>query len=422
MKKTESFKNYQSQMELKQNIALLIEALQVLMRPEGTNSIESSRYQIDIVQNLLSTLFDDLQNYIIQNGINIDLNSTFIEGFYEALKEQDDDIMASRKTLNRYRKMEKSFHNLRLLVSESTINIITLLIDKGFVEEVVELIVSGKIPMELKREIMEHIVYNHFGQLNEIFDRIPASDCDYDDYDIEYRKQFKELLDQNLKAIFNDPLFIKSTIRNLLMTKYCSENEKNDVLNAIEFFVKHNLIDMNSINWLQDKQIISSAAAGYIMGNNILGRYLYSLPTYKQLDPTIRQNSDIAIMEALLKRPFKNELIMFLQSANFESTPEKLNRLMQIIVQDQPSNPNIIDIEIIIGILLRKTKKKDYKAMKKAIEDLKTNVDIDLLNKKRQELTRKLRTINDSLLDQYPATRVIKSLNLTMKDKRDSTK
>ena len=56
--------------------------------------------------------------------------------------------------------MEKSFHNLRLLVSESTINIITLLIDKGFVEEVVELIVSGKIPMELKREIMEHIVYN----------------------------------------------------------------------------------------------------------------------------------------------------------------------------------------------------------------------------------------------------------------------
>ena len=127
-------------------------------------------------------------------------------------------------------------------------------------------------------------------------------------------------------------------------------------------------------------------------------------------------------MEALLKRPFKNELIMFLQSANFESTPEKLNRLMQIIVQGQPSNPNIIDIEIIIGILLRKTKKKDYKAMKKAIEDLKTNVDIDLLNKKRQELTRKLRTINDSLLDQYPATRVIKSLNLTMKDKRDSTK
>lgn len=179
---------------------------------------------------------------------------------------------------------------------------------------------------------------------------------------------------------------------------------------------------MNSINWMQDQQIISSAAAGYIMGNNILGRYLYSLPTYKQLDPTIRQNSDIAIMEALLKRPFKNELIMFLQSANFESTPEKLNRLMQIIVQGQPSNPNIIDIEIIIGILLRKTKKKDYKAMKKAIEDLKTNVDIDLLNKKRQELTRKLRTINDSLLDQYPATRVIKSLNLTMKDKRDSTK
>ena len=73
-------------------------------------------------------------------------------------------------------------------------------------------------------------------------------------------------------------------------------------------------------------------------------------------------------MEALLKRPFKNELIMFLQSANFESTPEKLNRLMQIIVQDQPSNPNIIDIEIIIGILLRKTKKKDYKAMKKALK------------------------------------------------------
>lgn len=321
--------------------------------------------------------------------------------------------------------MEKSFHNLRSLVSERTINIITLLIDKGFVEEVVELIVSDKIPMELKREIMEHIVYNHFGQLNEIFDRIPASDCDYADYDIEYRKQFKELLDQNLKAIFDDPLFIKSTIRNLLMTKYCFENEKNDVLNAIEFFVKHNLIDMNSINWLQDQQTISSAAAGYIMGNNILGRYLYSLPTYKQLDPTIRQNSDIAIMEALLKRPIKNELIMFLQSANFESTPEKLNRLMQIIVQNQPTTPEIIDkttLEVIIGILLRKTKKKDYKAMKRAVEDLKTNVDIDLLNKNRQELSRKLRTIGDSLLDQYPATRVIKSLNLTMKDKRDSTK
>ena len=102
MKKTENFENYQRQMEIKQNIALLIEALQVLKRPGETNSIESSRYQIDIAQTLLSTLFDDLQDYIIQNGINIDLNSTFIEGFYEALKEQDDDIMASRKTLNRY--------------------------------------------------------------------------------------------------------------------------------------------------------------------------------------------------------------------------------------------------------------------------------------------------------------------------------
>lgn len=93
---------------------------------------------------------------------------------------------------------------------------------------------------------------------------------------------------------------------------------------------------------------------------------------------------------------------------------------MEVLLKIQPVNSDIITrerLDEIINILLRKTKKQDYKAMQQAIYDIKINTDINLLNDLRQELASKLNIVSSSLLDQYPATKIINELNLKPKTK-----
>ena len=81
------------------------------------------------------------------------------------------------------------------------------------------------------------------------------------------------------------------------------------------------------------------------------------------------------------------------------------------------------DINEIIDTLIRKTKKEDYKEVKRVLENRKRNQLIEeqkqflekqeqvLLTKKRQEFTSLLRNLDDTLLETVPAKKKIKEIN-----------
>lgn len=186
--------------------------------------------------------------------------------------------------------------------------------------------------------------------------------------------------------------------------KYPDEMTKTQVKDEVKFFVEHNLVNINDIDWTYKEQEITSAATGYITRNPYLGDYLYSLPSYQKRNDEIRKNSDKIILETLLKRDYY-DFRSFIRQQSYENTPDKLNHIMQIILE----NPNIIDnkqLDETINILLRKTKKQDYKEVKRIIADIQANMQTNQINfdptklkEKRQELTATLQMIS-SLLNQ----------------------
>lgn len=260
--------------------------------------------------------------------------------------------------------MSVSFQYIQHRTDTKAVNLISLLLENGQIEQVIELIVSEDVPNELKKDILQNIISNYPKLLVKMPDIIPSSYFYYDGKS-NFKERFEKILNQNLKEVLNDSYYIGKIIRTQINSEYTDEQTRFMVKGVIEFFVKHNLVDINDINWRYNGTVVSSAAAGYISGNYYLGNYLYSLESYKQTEPTIRLNSDKVILEKLLQR---NNMAFdeFIKNKNYESTPEKLNYLMEVLLKIQPVNSDTITrerLDEIINILLRKTKKQDYKAM-----------------------------------------------------------
>ncbi len=413
----EKFEGYQKQIITRQKYFLLIESIKVLGKYRGIESIlqlqKEHGYQFDIANNLFLTLFDELQKDLIIKDFIIDLDYITIDGFCESLNEfYKIDPLLSNKIDNLYGKMRESFYYLQHWIGENQdyrVDLISLLLENGQNEKIVELVVSGNVPNFTKKNILHNIISNYPDKLEEIFDTIPSLYVSRH-YEIDDKEKFKRVLNQSLREVLDDSIKNEIIIRKAINDDNIG---RGNVRCIVQFFIEHNLIDINKVTWTYQESIVSSAAAAYITGDDCLGRYLYSLPAYQQTDSMVRTNSDKAILENLLKRKFYFDLTQFIQNKNYESTPEKLGYIMQVILELQPKNPDIIDdihLDRIIDILLRKTKKKDYKDMKRAIADIKTNTDINLLNEKRQEFTRKFRMLNDLLLSTVTATTVIKDL------------
>ena len=76
-----------------------------------------------------------------------------------------------------------------------------------------------------------------------------------------------------------------------------------------------------------------------------------------------------------------------------------------------------------MDVLIRKTKKEDYKEVKRGLENRKRNQLLEeqkqllekqeqaLLTQKRQEFTSLLRNLDDTLLETVPAKKKIKEIN-----------
>lgn len=421
MKNLEKIEEYKKQIDTKQNIASLVESIKIIgMFGDISSPFQTEKkygYQFDIARTLFLTLFDELQNDLIKNNFIISLENISIDGLREDLYKLDQtNPILSKKISDLYNKMRNSFEYIQHTTGLKKIDLINLLLDSGLEEKVVELIVSENVPNTLKNDIFKNIVSNRANSLKRIFSIIPNSFYYYTDGKISYTERFRNLLDKNLAEFLNDPEYIEETVRTALKTRYLDESTRYDVKDIVEFFVEHNLVNMNNITWYYEQTEISSAAAGYVTGNFSVGKYLYSLGSYKQTEPTIRLNSDKVIIEQLLENGYDGNLEEFIKNKNYEGAPEKLNHLMKVILRNRAKKPNIIKLERldkIIDILLRKTKKQDYKAMKQAITDIKENTDMDKLIVERQEFTRRLRIISDSLLESYPATKIVRDVQLT---------
>lgn len=405
----EIIEDYQNKIKTKQNMALLIESIKIMGkygRIESPFQVEEQYgYQFDIANTLFLNLFAELRTQFINDKFIIELENISISGIYPSLRQvAETHPELCKKTVDLYEKMRESYRYIQDRVGTETINLINLLIENGQAEKVVELFVSEDVPNYLKDHIVRNIVLNYPESLKKIFDIIPRSYCDYGSKD-EDKEKFKEMLNQNLTTVLKDVTYIENTIRTMINSKYSDEVARFKVKDIVEFFVGRNLVDINEITWNYQPhaELISSAAVGYITNNVYLGEYLYGQPTYQHLNPTIRTESDKVILYCLLEKRNGMGFEDFIKQENYESTPEKLNYIMNTILEIQIEKPDLFnptEIDEIINILLKKTKKEDYETMQKVITDLKSNVNINLIEEEREELRNRLKRTCDSLIEQ----------------------
>lgn len=366
----------------------------------------------DLAIATFENLFDELQESLATDNFNISLDSSEIDGFWnvvEEIQKIDPLNMFASEMEVLYGRLRNSSALIKQNLGKDTINLIDELIRNEQYSSVVELMVSDKISSTVKGAVLNKIINEHSNCVKKIFDEIPGKYRPYKNSD-EGKCKFRGMLDQNLVA--NKPGNIQGKIREMIRTNHGDWQSKNSVQEFVEFCVEHHLVDINELTWSCTGfayQKASTAAVAFFRGFNELGRYLYSLPSYKKTREDVRTESDKIIIASLF-RPRIWELKNFFELDNFESSPEKLDYLKQVIIDEQPLHPNIIsakDLEDIISILLRRTKKKDYKAMKASIVAIKRDADINLLNQRRRELVGYMKEKTTPLYEQYPAVKTI---------------
>lgn len=423
------YKDYINQIEKRQNIATLVETIKIIgLLGQYDSPFQAGKmfgYQLDVANTLFLTSFDKLESDLIKDNFIVSLENVYNEELYKDLDELDlVDPILSKKIHDLYQKMRISIEYIQHNTDTKSINLINLLLENKKSEKVIELLVSENVSNSLKKDIIKNIISNYPRDLKKIFSTIPSSFYGYTEEKTSYIERFKELLDKNLAVLLDEPRYIEETITKIIKTKCPDYLTKCSAKDIIEFFISHNLVNINNINWNIEYEPqntkISSAAAGYVTGNYILGEYLYSLPSNKEIEEEIKKASDDAILEYLIKNDNMLNFKEFIENINYESTPEKLNQITKLILKNHVKKPNLLDqnrLSEIIDILLRKTKKEDYRAMKKAIIDMKANTDMNKLNKEKQEFTRRLKIISNSLLENYPATRKVGDLQLINQSK-----
>ena len=166
----------------------------------------------------------------------------------------------------------------------------------------------------------------------------------------------------------------------------------------------------------------------YIYGKEDLALFLYELPSYKKIDSKIKDNTDMLLLKRGNKDS-KNGFDWLINRENFNNTCDKMLYILDFI--DGSNSGKYCsgykyteeDINEIIDTLIRKTKKEDYKEVKRVLENRKRNQLIEeqkqflekqkqaLLTQKRQEFTSLLRNLDDTLLETVPAKKKIKEIN-----------
>jgi hypothetical protein len=410
-KNVKELKSCKERLLKKEKYIMLYEAMILQKKYYGMETFNfhnSERaFEHNLYTQLTSRLFNELFDDLVANDFIVDLKNERDETLDKATREEEQQNTKNMSIIemdNIHSNIYDTYNYMNYEFKIKSLDMIMVMLETKQYDKLFKIIVSDKIEKSQKIAIIKKIIENAPRNLEEIFTSVPD---DYHFYgrDMDYRDYFKALINNNLLILNDEKEYIETKIRSAIKdTQYIDCETRFNVRQFIKFFIDHNLVDINEINWDYKGLKVSSACAGYITRNDELGKYLYNLPSYRNIDKDIRKDSDMALMKYFLTN--RHDIFEFITLINFEATPEKLRYLESLILKAQTTNLNFIkdkDIKKIVDCFLKKTKKVYYKEMQKAIISLQTNSDPEMLKKARANFTKALQNICNPLLEQVPA-------------------
>ncbi|MDD3340829.1 MAG: hypothetical protein PHN72_01315 [Bacilli bacterium] len=414
-----------------------IELIELIDVSSKYNGVESP-YQVDRKYSLdfdlnnreLHFVFNNILNDLIEIDFRIDLNISKMEKEInvelDSLSNLNLNNIELLKTKSLIGILGASYDYLKSASKSKEVNILDMLLENKKTDLILEIIVSDKVKINQKKYLLNQMI-NKYPYLVSSFDNMPA--LFYYAQECDYKKLYEEKFGQSLHLIFNNKEENIEIVRNNLTVERKDEITKINRSNVIKFFIDKKLVDINKINWNhKNYSVISFAAASFVCGFDNLGKFIYSMKGYKKIDNSIRDDSDKLIIDILTHNlgcsESVNDLFKLIENPNFECSPEKFDYLINFFLKEYIGNPTELvkeEINRVVNILLRKTKKEDYKIIKEYIKKLNINMNSDLLKQKRKKITNVLSVTNDSLMEQVPAKTKIKNIEFQQKKVLDNS-
>ena len=332
-----------------------------------------------------------------------------------------------------YYNMLESFKNCSFNIANGKIDLIDFLTKNKMYEVVANLLISDQVSGEQKFNILVKTLEHHGSKcFNKLLSTIPST---YKPHKYANKEQeFNDELFDNLSELREKYKIANNYFNEFVKDYICDRRDKDSLskLNlekAIKNLIQFNLIDINELLFYYNCEEITSAGAAYIYGkSDDLVFYLYELPSYRKIDSKINDNTDMLLLE-LDYNHLKDNFNWLINRKNFNNTCDKMLYILDFI--DKSNSGKCCfdchyteeDINEIIDTLIRKTKKEDYKEVKRVLEERKQKQFLEeqnqllekqeqaLLTQKRQELTSLLRNLDDTLLETVPAKKKIKEIN-----------
>ena len=447
-KKQQDYQQEMGEIEKCQELIGMLEAIIVLGKylPDeekkmngfyGISGDQDLLPMVDLAHQTFYKTFYKMLPDLLKNDFVIDLSfkriyKSKLGNCIENIDDEKNDIL-EKEYNNLTISYDKFIYNSFKDNDECKIDLIDFLIKNDMYEVVTNLLISDQVSGEQKFNILVKTLEHHDSEcFNKLLSTIPST---YKPHKYANKEQeFNDVLFDNLSEL-REKYKIANNYFNEFVKGYICDRRDNDSLSkwnlekVIKNLIQFNLIDINELLFYYNGEEITSAGASYIYGNSAdLAFYLYELPSYKKIDSEIKDNTDMLLLKLGCKHS-KDNFDWLINRKNFNNTCDKMFYILDFI--DRCNSGKCCfdyhyteeDINEIMDVLIRKTKKEDYKEVKRGLENRKRNQLLEeqkqllekqeqaLLTQKRQEFTSLLRNLDDTLLETVPAKKKIKEIN-----------
>ncbi len=450
-KKEKKQKEYQQKMgeiEKCQELIGMLEAIIVLGKYLPDEEKKMNRFYgisgdqdllpiIDLAHQTFYKTFYKMLPDLLKNDFVIDLSfkriyKSKLGNCIENIDDEKNDIL-EKEYNNLTISYDKFIYNFFKDNDGCKIDLIDFLIENDMYEVVTNLLISYQVSGEQKFNILVKTLEHHDSEcFNKLLNTIPST---YKPHKYANKEQeFNDVLFDNLSELREKYKIANNYFNEFVKGYICDRRDKGSLSKwnlekAIKNLIQFNLIDINELLFYYNGEEITSAGAAYIYGQSAdLAFYLYELPSYKKIDSEIKDNTDMLLLKLGYKHS-KDNFDWLINRKNFNNTCDKMLYILDFI--DRCNSGKCCfdyhyteeDINEIMDVLIRKTKKEDYKEVKRGLENRKRNQLLEeqkqllekqeqaLLTQKRQEFTSLLRNLDDTLLETVPAKKKIKEIN-----------
>lgn len=450
-KKEKKQKEYQQKMgeiEKCQELIGMLEAIIVLGKYLPDEEKKMNRFYgisgdqdllpiIDLAHQTFYKTFYKMLPDLLKNDFVIDLSfkriyKSKLGNCIENIDDEKNDIL-EKEYNNLTISYDKFIYNFFKDNDGCKIDLIDFLIENDMYEVVTNLLISYQVSGEQKFNILVKTLEHHDSEcFNKLLNTIPST---YKLHKYANKEQeFNDVLFDNLSELREKYKIANNYFNEFVKGYICDRRDKDSLSKwnlekAIKNLIQFNLIDINELLFYYNGEEITSAGAAYIYGKSAdLAFYLYELPSYKKIDSEIKDNTDMLLLKLGYKHS-KDNFDWLINKKNFNNTCDKMLYILDFI--DRCNSGKCCfgyhyteeDINEIMDVLIRKTKKEDYKEVKRGLENRKRNQLLEeqkqflekqeqaLLTQKRQEFTSLLRNLDDTLLETVPAKKKIKEIN-----------